>query len=166
MKSEIKWDDVWGGVVGGVTNGDYQFCISTRLNKLSRIDMFDMVPVITDRLLLALIPQPPEIDSGLFVRPFRKDVWVVIGIITFVYLLIYFLPLKFVYRYGNSASRRIVGSMGWLFFLLLFHLNSYTTSTLTTLQLLLHRNSYYNYHLILSFLFLFFILCSYSDSYS
>ena len=43
------------------------------ISRLDRHEMFDFVPIVADGLVLAMYPQPPEYDVGLFVRPYRQE---------------------------------------------------------------------------------------------
>ena len=75
----------WGGVVRDIVNGDYPLCLSFWTNTYSRIDMMDFVVMGPGvQYVMALIPQLPKYDTGLFTRPFRNEVWVVIGVISFL----------------------------------------------------------------------------------
>ena len=46
------------------------FSLSTWIWLIERNDLVDFVPNGYDRILLALTPQRPNIDFGLFIRPF------------------------------------------------------------------------------------------------
>ena len=35
--------------------------------------MFDFIPIVADGLIVAMYPQPPEYDIGLFIRPYRQE---------------------------------------------------------------------------------------------
>ena len=59
---------VWGGALGGVINGEFMFSLSTWIWLIERNDLVDFVPNGYDKILLALTPQRPKIDFGLFVR--------------------------------------------------------------------------------------------------
>ena len=60
----------WSGVMGGVINGDVPLAISMWVHSAERDPLVDFVPVHTDRLLLALTPQPRKIDLYFFLRYF------------------------------------------------------------------------------------------------
>ena len=66
---------IWGGVMGGIINGDYMLSLSTWIWLIERNDLVDFVPNGYDKILLALTPQRPKIDFGLFVRPFTNQAW-------------------------------------------------------------------------------------------
>ena len=51
------------------------FSLSTWIWLIERNDLVDFVPNGYDRILLALTPQRPQIDFGLFVRPFTIEAW-------------------------------------------------------------------------------------------
>ena len=67
-------------VLGNVIDGDYQLCLSFWLNTADRIGLFDFVVMgKTINWVLAFIPKLPPFDPYLFLRPFRHEVWVVVG---------------------------------------------------------------------------------------
>ena len=41
--------------------------------RLDRHEMFDFIPIVADGLIVAMYPQPPEFDIGLFIRPYRQE---------------------------------------------------------------------------------------------
>ena len=48
------------------------------ISRLDRHEMFDFVPIVADGLVLAMYPQPPEYDVGLFVRPYRQERYMIL----------------------------------------------------------------------------------------
>lgn len=66
---------LWGGAFGSVVNGDYMISLSHWLWNIDRYGLLDFVSSSTDTILLALTPKPPDVDTGLFVRPFTNDAW-------------------------------------------------------------------------------------------
>ena len=46
---------------------------------IERNPILDFVPVLRDKEILMLIPLPPEVDPGLFFRPFTDELWRGIG---------------------------------------------------------------------------------------
>ena len=46
---------------------------------IERNSILDFVPVLRDKEILMLIPLPPEVDPGLFFRPFTDELWRGIG---------------------------------------------------------------------------------------
>lgn len=38
---------------------------------IERNDILDFVPVVKDNEILTVIPKPPDVDPGLFIRPFK-----------------------------------------------------------------------------------------------
>ena len=124
----------WGGVLGDVTNGDYPLCLSSWTNTYSRIGMVDFVVVGEgSELVMALYPQRPKYDSGLFTRPLTQNVWIVIGIISLVLLFCIVLSNKLSKENHLTVSVRIVTSIAWLtFFLVIAHFEGALTMFFTT----------------------------------
>lgn len=84
--------------------------------------MFDFIPVVPDGLLVAMYPTPPEYDLELFIRPYSKDSWWMVGLTTLVLLVLYYVPQFFpiVQKHRSELqSVRMVQSIGWYFFMLL-----------------------------------------------
>ena len=82
--------------------------------------MLDFILTYTDRLLLALTPQPPEIDIQLFLRPFTGDSWqgiIIILICSFVCILIpgYILP------YFECTASYQIAHLSLLYFFVLIN---------------------------------------------
>ena len=50
--------------------GKYQMSLNSWIWTLERQPILDFVPVTKDNPVLCLIPKPPEVDPGLFIRPF------------------------------------------------------------------------------------------------
>lgn len=85
-------EGVWGGVLGGVINDEYMCSISDWFWLPQRDSLMDFAPHIFDNMVLAVTPQRPHIDLGLFVRPFTASAWKGIGI-TFAIIIICLLAL-------------------------------------------------------------------------
>lgn len=75
---------VWGGAMGSVVNGEYHVSLSQWVWTIDRYGLLDFISTSTNYVVLALTPQPPPIDFGLFVRPFTDDAWAGCGIITLI----------------------------------------------------------------------------------
>ena len=43
------------------------------LQRLERNEMFDFIPIWSDRTVLMMYPKPQDFDIGLFVRPLRQE---------------------------------------------------------------------------------------------
>ena len=69
---------VWGGVMGDVINRKYHLSLSMWVWNVERTDLIDFSPVLSNFYQLALTPQPPPVDTGLFIRPFTTDSWTAI----------------------------------------------------------------------------------------
>ena len=81
--------------------------------------MFDFSSFVSDRAILALTPQPADLDLWLFKRPFRNEAWLVLGIVILIIIgtvVVLNLTIK---NTGLYAGYRIVVSIGWLFVLLI-----------------------------------------------
>jgi hypothetical protein len=124
----------WGGVVGDVVNGDYPLCLSFWTNTYSRIGMMDFVIMGEGvQYVMALIPQLPKYDTGLFTRPLRNNVWITIGVISFIVVACIIVSGLASKTVNIEHSIRIVKSIAWLtFFLLLVHYEGALTMFFTT----------------------------------
>ena len=58
----------WKGVMGDVVSGKHSVSLSAWSWFIERDSFLDFVPVVKDRQILAVIPRPPEVDPGLFIR--------------------------------------------------------------------------------------------------
>ena len=65
----------WGGVMGGIVNGDYMISLCQWVWLSDRYGLVDFISTTPDSHLLALTPRAPEVDLGLFIRPFTIDAW-------------------------------------------------------------------------------------------
>ena len=57
--------------------GKYQMSLNAWSWIIERDDILDFVPVVKDNEILSVIPKPPDVDPGLFIRPFK---WVALYI--------------------------------------------------------------------------------------
>ena len=62
---------VWDGVMGDVVAGKYPMSLNTWKWIIERQEILDFVPIVKENQVLTVIPKPPELDPGLFIRPFR-----------------------------------------------------------------------------------------------
>ena len=109
---------VWGGAMGSVVNGEYHISLSQWVWNVERYRLLDFVSTSTNRVCLALTPQAPEIDPGLFTRPFTDDAWYGIGFITGVIFLVLMIPYAFIDYYEETDGYNITAFWSWMFFLL------------------------------------------------
>ena len=65
--------------MGEVVNGKYVFSLSAWVWTIERNTFLDFVPTVRDKQVLMLIPEPPKIDPGLYLRPFSIDAWKGVG---------------------------------------------------------------------------------------
>ena len=82
--------------------------------------MLDFVLTYTDRLLLALTPQPPEFDIQLFLRPFTGDSWQGIAIILVCSLLCILIP-GYILPYFESTASYQIAQLSLLYFFVLIN---------------------------------------------
>ena len=110
---------VWGGAMGGVVNGDYHISLSQWVWNIERYGLLDFISTSTNRICLALTPQPPEVDPGLFIRPFTDEAWGGIGIMFVIILFILFLPYIFIRYYEDTNGYNMMAFTSWMFFVLI-----------------------------------------------
>ena len=127
----------WGGVVGEVFYGKYQFSMSTWVWKEERQDMFDFASIVTDQSALGITLKAKDIDYTLFIRPFRLEVWLLIGFIVITFLLATIAPYLFAPNFGKSNSYRMIVALAFLFFMLteIYYSGALTMFFTTPLQL-------------------------------
>lgn len=105
----------WKGVFGNVINGNYSISLSFYTISSARADLCDYIrmgPGVD--YLLAFVPQHPTYDSSLFSRPFRNEIWFVIGILFLVFIFVLFLtsqPKKC--QNNDLLSYRMTVSIAW-----------------------------------------------------
>ena len=109
---------VWGGVFGSVVNGLHTMSLSQWYYIYERNDLCDFVITTADYRHLALTPQPPEVDTGLFIRPFTDDSWLAILGMTLVIAFFIATPFFIVSQFSNTSSYMIASTSGWYFFVL------------------------------------------------
>ena len=109
----------WGGIFGYLVRHEYQLSVSTYVWNEGRNDMFDFINIIGDRMVLVAKPQREPIDSGLFIRPFRREAWYVAGVTVAAIVGSLAFPTMFAPRFTDTTSFRCISSTGWLFFMLM-----------------------------------------------
>ena len=109
----------WGGVVGYLVRREYQIAISSWVMNEGRLDMFDFVPIIRDRMVLIAKPQRDPIDPGLFIRPFQRDAWYMIGITVTIIIGCMVIPTLLAPEFSRTTSFKMITSIGWLLFMLI-----------------------------------------------
>ena len=124
-----KWHETGtnGGVMGDVLSKNYDMNLSPWTWILSRDAMFDFVPFIEERYILALRPQQFSIDFGLFERAFDGDTWISLLCTTCTISIIILLANYCGYTEMLNGIK-IVTFLGWLFFTLV---HSYYCGVLT-----------------------------------
>ena len=119
---------VWNGVFGKVVNKQYPISINFWVNNIERRGLVDLVSFSDTRTCLVLMPQMKGIDPGLFVRPFRKNAWLALGITFITLLAMNSFPYRFIPFYGNTYAQRFVVLIGWILFVLV---NAWFSGALT-----------------------------------
>ena len=108
----------WGGAMGSVVNGEYHISLSQWVWLVGRYELLDFVSTTTSFQALALTPAPPEIDFGLFIRPFRNEAWYGIGIVMLIGIVIIMVPYAFLSYYEHTDGYMMSSTSIWMFFLL------------------------------------------------
>ena len=107
------------GVFGALLNTDEYQVSANLFNMVSdRLDMFDFVYLFTTHRMLAMMVRESDVDYGLFVRPFQFELWLAIGIFTFLILAIFFTTTLKGKKVERVNSRRAITTLGWFFLLL------------------------------------------------
>ena len=117
----------WKGNMGDVVMGRYQMSLSGWTWRKDRY-FLDFVPFSLDKQILCMVPKFPEVDAGLFIRPFTDDVWKFIGIFSISGLVTLFVPYLFLNRWDNMRANHIIQTSLWMFFVLV---NAYYGGALT-----------------------------------
>ena len=109
----------WGGIIGDIFYGHYPLCVSSWNNVESRIGMFDFIMSgRTRQFVLVYIPQNSGFDRSLFTRPFKDEVWLVLGIGNVILISTYFICYWFSRKGKALKSLRLIRSVAWLSYLL------------------------------------------------
>ena len=69
--------------------------------------------------MLALTPQHPEWDFGLFFRPFKTEAWYAISVIFAMILVIIIGPYVLISYYEQTEAAKCVAFWSWFFFVLI-----------------------------------------------
>ena len=109
----------WGGALGNVVLGNYPMCLAHWVLTAPRWDLLEFVISATETGVLAVTPRLPEVDLGLFIRPFRREAWfAALGVLAGVILLVT-IPFWWNSTYDSSESFMITKTSGWCFFMLI-----------------------------------------------
>ena len=114
--------------MGDVVTGKYQMSVNGWKHFFERDEILDFVPILKTARILCFIPKPPEVDSGLFIRPFTNSAWKTIGIVSFIGILVLIVPYFFIKDWENLKAYHIIELSLWSFFVLL---NAYYGGALT-----------------------------------
>ena len=110
---------LWGGVMGGVVNTEYHMSLSQWVWNIDRYGLLDFVSTTANKVCLALTPQPPAVDTGLFIRPFTDDAWGGIGFVFMIILIVLLVPYSTISYYEHTEGYNITAFFGWMFFVLI-----------------------------------------------
>lgn len=112
-------NEEWSGVMGDVILGKFPFGLSSWLVTEERVRVLDLEGVVDwDRFVSCVVLDPPQIDPGLFIRPFTNLAWTVILITTAIYISI--LIKKNSDKQLSSESWRVLEFVMWSFFTILY----------------------------------------------
>ena len=138
----VDENGVWTtGPMGSVIKGEYHMSISLWLWKFERFGLMDFVSVHPSSYVLALTPQPAEVDFGLFIRPFQEDAWLLIFCFVIMILTTIVVPYSLLTYYDHTEGFKLTSLTSWLFFVII---NAYYGGALTmffTSELTLPFNS-------------------------
>ncbi len=116
----------WSGVMGAVVNGEHDVGLGNWEWLPERETILSHVPAGNKRRVLAMSPRTPPVDWGLFVEPFTKGSWMLVGLAGLAGVCICVLVVACSGIYDNA---RLVATGTMWFFVLLVH--SYYTGALT-----------------------------------
>ena len=106
----------FSGVLGGIINDEYPLSLSHWIMTSTRLEMMDYVISAPERAVLMLTPQNPEVDLGLFIRPFQNEAWLAsLGILVVVVVMV-LVPFWWNSSYDSTESFMVTKTTGWCFF--------------------------------------------------
>ena len=112
-------NEEWSGVMGDVILGKFPFSLAPWLITEERVRVLDLEGVVDwDRFVSCVVLDPPQIDPGLFLRPFTNLAWTVILITTAIYISI--LIKKNSDKQLSSESWRVLEFVMWSFFTIVY----------------------------------------------
>ena len=133
---------VWTtGPMGAVTKGEYHMSISSYSWTIQRNGLVDFVSMGGKAFVLALTPQPAELDFGLFIRPFQEEAWLLVLAFVLMISITIAVPYSLFNYYEHTESFKLTALFSWLFFVII---NAYYGGALTmffTSELTLPFNS-------------------------
>ncbi len=119
---------VWNGVMGSIINDEAMMSVGTWAMTGNRFGLMDFVIIGTNRPYLAYTPGQKKSDWTLFLRPFNKDAWTTIALITVLAFLANIVPYAFLGYYEDTEGYKINTLTTWLFFV---GINAYYGGALT-----------------------------------
>ena len=111
---------VWDGVIGGIFYGAYPMNVASWAVLHSRIGIWDYV--FTGRREswhIAFISQMPKVDRALFTRPFRDEVWLVLGIGNTIVVACLLINQVYLRGRTQNISLRFIRSVTYLSYFLI-----------------------------------------------
>ncbi len=110
----------WAGIMGDVINGVYPVSLSEWNYRIERNELLDFVSLThSDNMQLVLTPQPAEVDTGLFIRPFTDEAWKAILGMTVIIITVLLIPYFIFSFFELTTGYKIASTSGWYFFVLL-----------------------------------------------
>ena len=79
----------------------------------------DFVSTTSSFQALALTPQPPDVDTGLFIRPFRDDAWMGVLLVSAIIVVVTVIPYSLVAQYDQTDGCTMTVTTAWFFFVLI-----------------------------------------------
>jgi hypothetical protein len=138
----VNENGVWTtGPMSSVMNGEYHMSMGPWQWKFERFGLMDFVSLNPNAFVLALTPQPAELDMGLFIRPFQDQAWLLVLASVIIIVINIVIPYSLLSYYEHTDSFKLASLFSWLFFLLI---NAYYGGALTmffTSELTLPFNS-------------------------
>ena len=125
----VNENGVWTtGPMSSVMNGEYHMSISPWLWKFERFGLMDFVSLNPNAFVLALTPQPAELDMGLFIRPFQDEAWILVLVSVIIIFSNIVIPYSLLSYFEHTESFKLSSLFSWLFVLLI---NAYYGGALT-----------------------------------
>jgi hypothetical protein len=106
----------WGGILGSLIMRKYDLCLSSWGWYIDRYNLLSFVAFVFGKVNLVLTPKNPEIDFGLFTRPFTHNSWTAVWFTTFIMAVSITVVQRTV---PNTHGLKIMVTSMWYFFMLL-----------------------------------------------
>ena len=125
----VNENGVWTtGPMSSVMNGEYHMSMGPWQWKFERFGLMDFVSLNPNAFVLALTPQPAELDMGLFIRPFQDEAWILVLVSVIIIFSNIVIPYSLLSYFEHTESFKLSSLFSWLFVLLI---NAYYGGALT-----------------------------------